>query len=270
LSLDPWVKIHKSRPSSNLEKIRPDPKRGGSILLGYLNTRKCDEKTYFPTHILFCWRRQTPWHCTSQARACRFRERFRCCFHVTCSVLSAPAMSSAYNPRCSHQCSRLPQLGISRRSRAQSSRQTSWNRSAKRALASPPFVAARPPATCAPMETAACDEQPGRETCERLLACQWIRAPRPSLTARRATCTSGQAARPRARSFPMRSSRPAGPSALTTRQLPAWQHAANWRAGPILHLVGDSRARCSPAARHGLEIRHELGNDAASGRIGRH
>ena len=65
-------------------------------------------------------------------------------------------MSSAYNPRCSHQCSRLPQLGISRRSRAQSSRQTSWNRSAKR----PPFVTARPPAACAPMETAACDEQP--------------------------------------------------------------------------------------------------------------
>ena len=102
------------------------------------------------------------------------------------------------------------------------------------------------------------------------LACQWIRAPRPSLTARRATCTSGQAARPRARSFPMRSSRPAGPSALTTRQLPAWQHAANWRAVPILHLVGDSHARCSPAARHGLGIRHELGSDAASGRIGRH
>ena len=73
-------------------------------------------------------------------------------------------MSSAYNPRCSQQCSRLPQLGISRRSRAQSSRQTSWNRSAKRALASPPFVAARPPATCAPIETAACDEQAGRET----------------------------------------------------------------------------------------------------------
>ena len=186
---------------------------------------------------------------------------------LSCDMLSFERAGHVLRLGCSHQCSRLPQLGISRRSRAQSSRQTFWNRSAKRALASPPFVAARPPATCAPMETAACDEQPGRETCERLLACQWIRAPRPSLTARRATCTSGQAARPRARSFPMRSSRPAGPSALTTRQLPAWQHAANWRAGPILHLVGDSRARCSPAARHGLEIRHELGNDAASGRL---
>ena len=49
----------------------------------------------------------------------------------------------------------------------------------------------------------------------------------------------------------------------------AWQHAENWRTPPFLHLVGDSRSRCSPAARHGLEIRLELGNDAASGRIGR-
>ena len=164
LETRPWVKIRKSRASSNLEKIRPDPKKGGSVLLGYLNTRECHEKNYFPHFFILLGRRQTPWHCTPQARACRFRERFQCCFHVTCSVLSASAMSSAYNPRCSQQCGRLPQLRISRRSRAQSSRQTSWNRSAKRVLASPPFVAARPPATCAPIETAACDEQPGRET----------------------------------------------------------------------------------------------------------
>jgi hypothetical protein len=31
----------------------------------------------------------------------------------------------------------------------------------------------------------------------------------------------------------------------------------------------DSRGGCSPAARHGLGIRHELASDAASGQIGR-
>eukprot|EP00964_Phaeocystis_antarctica_P044301 scaffold25459_cov38-Phaeocystis_antarctica.AAC.1 len=30
LETRPWVKIRKSRASSNLEKIRPDPKKGGS------------------------------------------------------------------------------------------------------------------------------------------------------------------------------------------------------------------------------------------------
>ena len=52
LETRPWVKIRKSRASSNLEKIRPDPKKGGSVLLGYLNTRKCLEKNYFP-HFSF-------------------------------------------------------------------------------------------------------------------------------------------------------------------------------------------------------------------------
>ena len=52
LETRPWVKIRKSRASSNLEKIRPDPKKGGSVLLGYLNTRKCDNKKHFPTHFL--------------------------------------------------------------------------------------------------------------------------------------------------------------------------------------------------------------------------
>ena len=50
----------------------------------------------------------------------------------------------------------------------------------------------------------------------------------------------------------------------------AWQQAAKRCAAPNLHLVGDSRARCSPAARHGLEILYELGSDAASGQVGRH
>ena len=27
------------------------------------------------------------------------------CFHVTCPVLRAPAVSSVHTPRCSHQCS---------------------------------------------------------------------------------------------------------------------------------------------------------------------
>ena len=60
-------------------------------------------------------------------------------------------------------------------------------RSAEEALAKlPAVVATRRPATCAPTETAACDEQPGERR-----VCQWIRAPRPSLTAT-VDCTSGQ------------------------------------------------------------------------------
>jgi len=50
-------------------------------------------------------------------------------------------------------------------------------------------------------------------------------------------------------------------------ELPGKQAAR--RAAPNLHLVVDSRGGCSPAARHGLGIRHELASDAASGRIGR-
>ena len=45
--------------------------------------------------------------------------------------------------------------------------------------------------------------------------------------------------------------------------------AARQRVGPpcpILHLAGDSHARCSPAARHRLDIRDELGNGTAGGR----
>ena len=53
------------------------------------------------------------------------------------------------------------------------------------------------------------------------------------------------------------------------RAAAAWQQAAKRRAAPNLHLVVDSRGGCSPAARHGLGIRHELASDAASGRIGR-
>ena len=47
--------------------------------------------------------------------------------------------------------------------------------------------------------------------------------------------------------------------------------AARLRIGPpcpILHLAGDSHARCSPAARHRLDIRDELGNGTAGGRWG--
>ena len=54
------------------------------------------------------------------------------------------------------------------------------------------------------------------------------------------------------------------------RAAAAWQQAVKRHAAPNVHLVGDSRGRCSPAARHGLGIRHELGSDAASGRIGCH
>ena len=39
---------------------------------------------------------------------------------------------------------------------------------------------------------------------------------------------------------------------------------------PILHLAGDSHARCSPAARHRLDIRDELGNGTEGGRWGPH
>ena len=89
-----------------------------------------------------------------------------------------------------------------------------------------------------------------------------------SMAAARAACASGQAACPRACSFRLRPSAPAGPSALAARQLPGKQTAKR-RAAPNLHMVVDSRGGCSPAARHGLGIRHELASDAASGRIGR-
>ena len=89
-----------------------------------------------------------------------------------------------------------------------------------------------------------------------------------STAAARAACASGQAACPRACSLRVRPSAPAGPSALAARQL-AGKQAAKRRAAPNLHMVVDSRGGCSPAARHGLGIRHELASDAASGRIGR-
>ena len=89
-----------------------------------------------------------------------------------------------------------------------------------------------------------------------------------STAAARAACASGQAACPSACSLRMRPSAPAGPSALAARQL-AGKQAAKRRAAPNLHLVVDSRGGCSPAARHGLGIRHELESDAARGRIGR-
>jgi len=53
------------------------------------------------------------------------------------------------------------------------------------------------------------------------------------------------------------------------RAAAAWQQAAKRRAAPNLHLMVDSRGGCSPAARHGLGIRHELASDAACGRISR-
>ena len=54
------------------------------------------------------------------------------------------------------------------------------------------------------------------------------------------------------------------------RAAAAWQQAAKRRAAPNQHLVVDSCGGCcSPAARHGLGIRHKLASDAASGRIGR-
>ena len=94
------------------------------------------------------------------------------------------------------------------------------------------------------------------------------RAPRPSLSARRATCASGQAARPRARSFAWRPSHPAAPSACWPRGscLAARTH---WRAMPNAPGWCEPRGGCSPAARHGLEIGHKLASGAASGRIGR-
>ena len=157
-----------------------------------------------------------------------------------------------------------PQLGISRRSRAQSSRQASWTRCAKQKMAVLPFDAtARRPATCVPTET----RRRRRAWFPLARACQWIRAPRPSLTAPRATCTSGQAARLRA--LVINAVVPSGGAIGVGRAAAAWQQAAKRRAVPNLHLVGDSRGGCSPAARHGLGIRHELGSDAASGRIGR-
>ena len=53
------------------------------------------------------------------------------------------------------------------------------------------------------------------------------------------------------------------------RAAAAWQQAAKRRAAPNQHLVVDSCGGYSPAARHGLGIRHKLASDAASGRIGR-
>ena len=62
---------------------------------------------------------------------------------------------------------------------------------------------------------------------------------------------------------------PSGGAIGVGRAAAVWQQAAKRRAAPNLHLVGDSRGRCSPAARHGLGIRHELESDAARGRIDR-
>ena len=71
-----------------------------------------------------------------------------------------------------------------------------------------------------------------------------------------------------AHSLSTQSSRPAAPSALAARQLPGSRRQSSARQ-TNLHLVVDAHARSSPAARHGLSIRHELASDAASGRIGR-
>ena len=138
-------------------------------------------------------------------------------------------------------CSPLPQLGISRQSRAQSSRQTSWCQSVKHILASLPFVAAaRRPATCASTETAACDGQQERRS-------RIDSSSQPSLTARQATCTSSQAARPRARSFPMHSSRAAGPSALVKGRLPGSTQrigTAHSALGSVSASPGRTWSRC--------------------------
>ena len=69
------------------------------------------------------------------------------------------------------------------------------------------------------------------------------------LTARRAACASGQAARPRACSFPMRPSAPAGPSALAARQLPGSRRRSGARR-PIctwwsIHAVAARRPRAT-------------------------
>ena len=98
-------------------------------------------------------------------------------------------------------------------------------------------------------------------------ACQWIRAPRPSLTAGDLHQRPGSAS---ARALVPNAAVRSGGAIGVGRAAAAWQQAAKRRAAPNLHLVGGSRGRCSPAARHGLGIRHELGSDAASGRIGRH
>jgi hypothetical protein len=73
--------------------------------------------------------------------------------------------------------------------------------------------------------------------------------PRPSLSARRATCTSGQAARPRARSFAWRPSHPAAPSACWPRGscLAARTH---WRAMPDAPGWCEPLVLSVPAARH--------------------
>ena len=136
----------------------------------------------------------------------------------------------------------MPQLGISRQSRAQSSRQTSWCQSVKHILASLPFVAAaRRPATCASTETAACDGQQERRS-------RIDSSSQPSLTARQATCTSSQAARPRARSFPMHSSRAAGPSALVKGRLPGSTQqrigTAHSALGSVSASPGRTWSRC--------------------------
>lgn len=82
------------------------------------------------------------------------------CFHVTCSVLSAPAKSSAHNPRCRTSVARWHRHTAGDLAPISGSKQPAkfWDRSAKRSLASLPFVtAARWQATCAPTETAAVD-----------------------------------------------------------------------------------------------------------------
>jgi hypothetical protein len=145
------------------------------------------------------------------------------CFHVICPVLRARAVSSVHTPRCSHQCSPhpLPWLRISLRSRPQSSRRASCADPKRRAGAGEaPSSRRRAPA--GHLHTDGNEHVSSRER-----AHQWIRALRSSLTAT-VDFTSGQAARPRERVFPIHSCRPTGPFAMAMSAT-LWQHAAHWR-----------------------------------------
>ena len=109
-------------------------------------------------------REETETHdiCETRARSGRFRESFRCAFHMVRSVQCSPATSSVHNPRCWHRYSPYAlahrhSRGVSRRSRAPSSQQASKARCVKQEMTLLPFVAAsRRPGTCAP-----CQQYPG-------------------------------------------------------------------------------------------------------------
>ena len=98
---------------------------------------------------------------------------------------------------------------------------------------------------------------------------QWVRDPRPTLTHRLGGRLHQRRGGTPTRALVPKKIRHVRPG--NRRWSRGGCLAARQRIGPpcpILHQAGDSHARCSPAARHRLDIRDELGNGTEGGRWG--